>query len=266
MRLTLPRGLVRTLQRAVIEFDLLAPGDRVLVGLSGGKDSTFLLYALSVFVEHLPFHVEIAAFTVDLGFKKTDEMDWSSLEELCKDLNVSYHVQRVELAEDILNHPNQTPCSVCAYFRRAIIHNYANNHGYNKVAFAHHYDDAVETFLMSILYSGQVYTFLPKTYLDRTGVTVIRPLVYIREKEIKSFIKKLGIRLIPSSCSLDGYTKRAEVKDLLKELRKKNKNVLAHIAAAMRDGRRSQLWAPELTKSEMREKSQKFWYGGENNK
>ncbi|MGI6144437.1 MAG: tRNA 2-thiocytidine biosynthesis protein TtcA [Clostridia bacterium] len=262
MRLTLPRGLVRPLQRAVVEFDLLAPGDRVLVGLSGGKDSTFLLYALTVFVKYLPFPVEIAAFTVDLGFKNRDEMDWSSLEKLCIDLDVSFEIQRVELAENILNHPKQTPCSVCAYFRRAIIHNYAKNHRFNKVAFAHHYDDAVETFLMSILYSGQVYTFLPKTYLERTDVTVIRPLVYIREKEIKSFVKKLGIQLIPSPCSLDGYTKRAEVKELLKELRKKNKNVLEHVAAAMREGRRIQLWPPELTKLELREKSHEFWYGG----
>jgi len=264
MRLTLPRGLVRPLQRAVIEFDLLAPGDRVLVGLSGGKDSSFLLYALTIFVKYLPFPVEIAAFTVDLGFKKIDEMDWSSLEKLCKDLKINYQVKRVELAETILNDPKHTPCSVCAYFRRAIIHNYAKNQGYNKVAFAHHYDDAVETFLMSILYSGQVYTFLPKTYLEKTGVTVIRPLVYLREKEIKSFMKKLDIQIIPSPCSLDGYTKRAEVKELLKELRKKNKNIFGNVAAAMRDGRRNQLWPPEQTKLELREKSHEFWYGGKN--
>lgn len=266
MRLTLPKGLARPLQRAVIEFDLLAPGDRILVGLSGGKDSSFLLYALTVLTKYLPFSVEVAAFTVDLGFKKVAEMDWGPLKELCHNLNVSYHLQRAELAQDILNHPKQTPCAQCAYFRRAIIHNYAKNQGFNKVAFAHHFDDAVETFLMSILYSGQVYTFLPKTYLEKTGVTVIRPLVYIREKDIKGFIKKLGIQLIPSPCSLDGYTKRAEVKDLLKEIRKKNKKVFEHVAAAMRDGRRSQLWPSELTIPELREKSHEFWYGGKNNK
>jgi len=261
MRLALSRGMIRTLQRAVIEFDLLAQGDRVLVGLSGGKDSTFLLYALVVFTKHLPFSVEMSALTVDLGFKKKEEMDWSSLEKLCESLNVPYQVQRAELAEDILHHPTQNPCARCAYFRRAIIHNYAKTHGFNKVAFAHHYDDVVETFFMSILYSGQVDTFLPKTYLDRTGVTVIRPLVYVREQEIKRFIKRLGIEPLPSPCALDGYTKRAEIKELLKDLSKKNKNIFAHLASAMREGRPRQLWPRELTKEELWEKNQAFWYG-----
>jgi len=263
-RLALPKKLVRPLQRAVVEFELLAPEDRVLIGLSGGKDSTFLLYALKVLSGYLPFPVEIAAFTVDLGFKQEEAMDWSSLKEFCQELNIPYEIQRAELAEHILNHPKQTPCSVCAYFRRAIIHNYAKNHRFNKVAFAHHFDDAVETFLMSILYSGQVYTFLPKTYLDRTGVTVIRPLVYIREKEIIGFSQKLGVKPIPSPCSLDGSTKRAEIKALLREQRKTNKNVFAHIAAAMRDGRQNQLWPPEPTKLELIEKNHQFWYGGKN--
>jgi tRNA 2-thiocytidine biosynthesis protein TtcA len=260
MRLALPRSLIRTLQRAVIEFDLLEQGDRVLVGLSGGKDSTFLLYALAIFIMHLPFSVEIAALTVDLGFKNKEQMEWDSLVKICDILNVSYQVQRAELAEQILQHPTQNPCAQCAYFRRAIIHNYAQEHGFNKVAFAHHYDDAVETFLMSILYSGQVSTFLPKTFLERTGVTVIRPLVYIREKEIKAFIKKLGIEPLPSPCALDGYTKRAEIKKLIKELQKVNKDVFAHLAAAMREGRRGQRWPRELTKEEIRKKSQQFWF------
>ena len=223
--------MIRTLQRAVIEFDLLEKGDRVMVGLSGGKDSIFLLYALTVFIKHVPFPVEMEALTVDLGFKNKEETEWRSLVQICETLNVPYQVQRAELAEQILHHPTQNPCAQCAYFRRAIIHNYAQEHGFNKVAFAHHYDDAVETFLMSILYAGQVATFLPKTYLERTGVTVIRPLVYLREKEIKGFIKKLGIEPLPSPCALDGYTKRAEIKELIQELQKTNKDIFAHLAA-----------------------------------
>ena len=261
MRLALPKKMIRTVQRAVVEFDLLAKGDRILVGLSGGKDSTFLLYALTVLSQHLPFPVEVEAMTIDLGFKSEEEMDWSSLEEMCATLKVPYRVQRVELADDILHHPEQTPCAQCAYFRRAIIHNFAKAQGFNKVAFAHHYDDAVETFLMSILYSGQVHTFVPKTYLERTGVTVIRPLVYLREKEIRGFIKKLGIKPVPSPCSLDGSTKRAEIKELIRELKKKNQHVFTHLAVAMREGRTMQFWPRELTKEEIRKKSWQFWYG-----
>jgi tRNA 2-thiocytidine biosynthesis protein TtcA len=261
MRLALPKRMIRTVQRAVIEFDLLEKGDKVLVGLSGGKDSTFLLYALAVLTKHLPFPVGVEAMTIDLGFKRVEEMDWSSLQEICDLLQVPYRIQRVELAEDILHHPDQTPCSQCAYFRRAIIHNYARKHGFNKVAFAHHYDDVVETFLMSILYSGQVTTFLPKTYLERTGVTVIRPLIYLREREIRSFINKLGFTPVPSPCSLDGYTKRAEIKELIRQLQKKNPHTFVHLAAAMREGRPMQFWPRELTKEEIREKSRQFWYG-----
>lgn len=261
MRIALPKRMIKAVQRAVIEFDLLEKGDKVLVGLSGGKDSIFLLYALTVFTRHLSFPVQLEAMTVDLGFKKPEEMDWRPLEELCERLQVPYQVQRVELADDILHHPEQTPCARCAYFRRAVMHNYAQSHGFNKVAFAHHYDDAVETFLMSILYSGQLTTFLPKTYLERTGITVIRPLVYLRESEIRSFIKKRGIQPVPSPCSLDGYTKRAEIKQLIRDLQKKNPHVFTYLAVAMREGHPMQFWPRELTKEEIRRKSFRFWYG-----
>lgn len=261
MRFSIPRGIIRTIQRAIVEFDLLRPEDRVLVGLSGGKDSTLLLYALSTLSQHLPFPVDLAAFTVDLGFKPQKEMDFSPLETMCSQLGVPFNTFRAELAEDILHNPEQSPCARCSYFRRAIIHNYAQRNGFNKVAFAHHYDDAVETFLMGILYSGQVSTFLPATYLDKTGVTVIRPLIYLREKDIKGTVRKLGITPLPSPCPRDGITKRAVVKELIRNMTKDNPNIFAHLAAAMREGRHIQFWPRELSKEEIRAKSQEFWYG-----
>lgn len=261
MRISLPKNIVRTVQSAVIEFELLEEKDRILVGLSGGKDSTLLLYALALLTRHLPFPVELAAMTIDLGFKTKEETDFSSLEELCSTLQVPYQVIRAELGQEILNHPQQSPCARCSYFRRALIHNYARDNGYNKVAFAHHLDDAVETFLMSILYSGQVHTFMPKTYLDRTGVTVIRPLVYLRESEIRRAVRDLGVTPVPSPCPLDGETKRAEIKELIKKMRKVNPHIVEHLASAMREGRNIQLWPRELTKEEIRKKSHCFWYG-----
>jgi len=261
MRISMPRNIIRAVQRAVVEFDLLEAGDRILVGLSGGKDSTLLLYALSIMVKHLNFPVELSAMTIDLGFKKIEDTDYSSLSNICEELQVPYNIIRAELGQDILNNPKQNPCARCSYFRRAFIHNYAKDKGYNKVAFAHHLDDAVETFLMSILYSGQVRTFLPRTYLDRTGVTVIRPLVYLRESEIKRFIKKLGVIPLISPCPLDGETKRTEVKQLIHSMQKENTHIVEHLAAAMREGRETQFWPRELTKEEIRPKSHKFWYG-----
>lgn len=261
MRISLPRKIIRTVQRAVVEFDLLAPGDRVLVGLSGGKDSALLLYALALLKKHLSFPLDVEAFTIDLGFKPRQEMDLSVVENLCAGLEVPFETIRAELAQDILNNPEQNPCARCSYFRRAIIHNHARKSGFNKVAFAHHYDDAVETFLMGILYSGQVSTFLPKTYLDKTGVTVVRPLIYLRESDIRSTIKKLGYVPMPSPCPRDGLTKRAEVKNLIRSMRKENPHIFYNLAAAMREGRGMQLWPRELTKEEIRRKSHVFWYG-----
>lgn len=260
MRQSLPKHLIRTVQRAVVEFDLLEPGDKVLVGLSGGKDSSFLLYSLALLVKHLPFPVELGGLTVDLGFRKPGETDWEPLTTLCDSLQVSHEFIRADLAQDILHNPEQNHCSRCSYFRRAIIHNYAREKGYNKVAFAHHQDDAVETFLMSILYSGQISTFLPRTFLDRTGVTVIRPLVYLREGEIRGAVKKVGISPVASLCPLDGKTQRSRVKELLKDLSRGNPLVFSHLAAAMRDGRSIQLWPRELTKEEIKEKTHRFWY------
>ncbi len=259
MRTSIPKSIIRTIQRAVIEFDLVESGDNILIGLSGGKDSLLMLYAFSVFTKHLPFPVKIAALTVDMGFDPENQNSFGPLKDICNNLEVPYEIVQAELADEILNNPTQNPCARCSYMRRAIIHNYAKDHGFNKVAFAHHYDDAVETFLMSIIYSGQITTFLPKTYLDRTGITVIRPLVYLRESDIKRVVKKLGITPIASSCPVNEVTKRAEVKDLIRNLKKDNLNVFSHLAAAMRQGRHIQLWPRELTKIEIREKSNKFW-------
>jgi tRNA(Ile)-lysidine synthase TilS/MesJ len=129
MRISMPRNIIRAVQRAVVEFDLLEAGDRILVGLSGGKDSTLLLYALSIMVKHLNFPVELSAMTIDLGFKKIEDTDYSSLSNICEELQVPYNIIRAELGQDILNNPKQNPCARCSYFRRAFIHNYAKDKG-----------------------------------------------------------------------------------------------------------------------------------------
>lgn len=247
------------MRKAIVEFDLIEEGDRILVGLSGGKDSSLMLLALSEIVRHLPYQVELAGMHVDLGFKSEREVDHVILAQLCNLADIPFLKMRQELAEDILHNPSQSPCARCAYWRRGLIHNFAREKSFNKVAFAHHLDDAVETFLMGLLYSGQLGTFAPKTYLDRTEITVIRPMVYLREKQIRGAVKKMDIEIMPSPCPLDGFTKRTFVKDLIQDLCKDNPLVFDHLVSAMREGKNLQLWPPLMDRKLQREKNLRFW-------
>ncbi len=255
----IPEIIIKGMRKAIVEFDLLEPGDRILVGLSGGKDSSLLLLALTHLTRYLPFPVELEAIHIDLGFQPADKADYSMMERLCAMAGVPFQRERQELSDDILHNPDQNPCSRCAYWRRALIHNYARNHGFNKVAFAHHLDDAVETYLMGLLYSGQLGTFLPKTFLDRTGVTVIRPMAYLREKDIRGAVKKMEIPLMPSPCPLDGYTQRSKVKALIHDLCRENPMVFDHLVSGMREGKRQHLWPEVLPRPVQRQKNLDFW-------
>ncbi|GAW90957.1 tRNA 2-thiocytidine biosynthesis TtcA family protein [Calderihabitans maritimus] len=253
----LPKNYVRKLWRTAVEFKLLQPGDRVLVGFSGGKDSSFLLYALKILQHNFPFSFELGAIHVDMGFEK--DSDPSPLEEFCRELGVPFHLQPSRIAQIVFRENNgQNPCSICAHLRRGIINDYAVKKDYNKVALAHHYDDAVETFLMSQLYSGQLRTFSPKTYLDRTGLTVIRPLCYFRESEIKGAFRFINYRPVASPCPLNGRTKRQEVKELIRSLLKKNKLVFDNLASAMREGNHIELWPSKLSREEMKKNYREF--------
>ena len=255
----IPQHIIKGMRKAIVEFDLLAPGDRVLAGLSGGKDSTLLMYALAQLVRHLPWPVELAAMHIDLGFQPAGEADYSALAAAAASAGLGLTVQRQDMSQDILHNEEQSPCSRCSYWRRALIHNYARRNGFNKVAFAHHYDDAVETWLMGLLYSGQLGTFMPSTFLDRTEVTVIRPFVYIRERDIIGAVRKMGIEPVPSPCPLDGYTQRTRVKELIRELCRENPLVFDHLASGMRQGKRQHLWPAPLERAELRRKNLAFW-------
>jgi tRNA(Ile)-lysidine synthase TilS/MesJ len=255
----IPQGIIKGMRKAIVEFDLLQPGDRVLTGLSGGKDSTLLMYALAHLVRRLPWPLELEAIHIDLGFRSQEASEYSFLAGQAAAAGLAFQVGRLDMSRDILHNKEQNPCSRCSYWRRALIHNYAREKGFNKVAFAHHLDDAVETYLMGLLYSGQLGTFMPKTFLDRTEVTVIRPFVYIRERDIIGAVNKLGIRIPPSPCPLDGYTQRARVKELLRTLCRENPLVFDHLASGMREGKRRYLWPVPLERKELRRKNLAFW-------
>ncbi|MBR1858344.1 MAG: tRNA 2-thiocytidine biosynthesis protein TtcA [Selenomonadaceae bacterium] len=251
MKLTLPKHLFSKLVRAVVEFELISAGDKILIGVSGGKDSLFLTYALALLRQRFKIKFELAALTINPLFNNNFNVD--SVTSFCKSLDIEHTVQEVDIAGVIASQQNKKPCFTCAYFRRAAVNRYANEIGANKVAYAHHHDDAVETFLMSLLSSGQINTFMPKTYLDRSNITVIRPLVYFREKEIIDFVRESNFNVVKSPCPIDGKTNRQTTKELIASLNKQFPGVFDHLSSAIRQNAVHELWQPPKTTAQMRE-------------
>lgn len=253
-RLSLPRTYTQKILRAIREFDLIQPGDRVLVGFSGGKDSSFLIYALSIFQKHRIVPFELGAITVDLGFKTEFNLD--PLKSFCAKLGVEFHSIRTEIAKYAFAEDNsEGPCATCSFLRRATMNRFANEHGYNVIALAHHQDDAVETFLMSILFSGQIKTFLPHTKLSRTDLNVIRPLIYLREAELRQALEFTGFNPVSNPCPRDGKSQRAVTKELIRKLCLDNKAVFDHLSSAIRAGRPIKLWPAELSREEIQQRN-----------
>ncbi|MBO6177872.1 MAG: tRNA 2-thiocytidine biosynthesis protein TtcA [Selenomonadaceae bacterium] len=249
MKIYLPKLYFSKLMRAVTEFRMIDEGDRILVGLSGGKDSLFLLYALKFLQEKLAVKFSVMALNINPMFKA----DFSSknMEEFCKKLDVPFQSAAIDIKSAVEN-SGGSPCFTCSYFRRGAINRLAKENNMNKVAYAHHNDDAVETFFMSLIYSGQLTTFSPVTYLDRTDVTVIRPLVYFREDEIKETLKLHGCLPTPSLCPYDGNTKRQKVKEIIVKLGDEIPDFYDHLKSAMRATAVGELWPKEKKRTEMK--------------
>jgi len=243
------------LWRAIIEFDMLKKGDKVLIGLSGGKDSMFLAHCLVELQKHVPFKFELACLTIDTRF--VADFPRELYEKFCSRLNLKWYSESVDVPS--LMRPNTSACYSCAYFRRAVMNRRAAELGFNKVALAHHHDDAVHTFLLNLLTSGQLKTFRPVTELSRSGITVIRPLIYYRETEIINRIEEMGFMPIKNQCPYDGNTTRKDVKDLLTKLKKDYSEVYDHLAAAMRMQKGMELWPEKLEKDKIVEKFRGFW-------
>ena len=231
------------LWRAIYEYDLIEPGDRILIGLSGGKDSMFLAYALSTLRSYSDIPFDIEAVTVDIGFP--DPLDIDRIRQACAAMGITHHLVPTKIAQVIEERRSKAnPCAVCSYFRRAAMNRFGSEHGFSKVALAHHEDDAIETFLMNILYAGKLCALPWKTSLTRTGITVIRPMMYLSEKDVIKAVKRAGIEAVPSCCPYSGGTMRARVKKLVLELVRENKMVRANLVASMRSGLDVELWPP----------------------
>ena len=197
---------------------MIDAGDTVVVGVSGGKDSVLTLAALAKLRNFYPKKFEVAAMTIDAG---APGMDFSPIASLCRELEVPYHLISVPIYEIVFEYRKEkNPCSLCAKLRRGALSTEMNRQGLTKIALGHHYDDAVETMLMSLFLEGRIGCFQPVTYLDRSGVTQIRPLLYVEEREVRGAVKRLGLPVVTNSCPANGTTKREETKELLRSLEK----------------------------------------------
>ncbi len=236
------KELFSKMRRASREFNLIEAGDRIAIGLSGGKDSTLLLYAMAVLKRTLPCDFEIAAVSLDLGWGN----DYTEMAAFCAHLEVPFSIIPSEIGPLIFEERKEkNPCSLCARMRRGAINNWAHDHGFNKVALGHHMDDVIETLLMSLFYEGRIHTFAPRSYLTRSEVTVIRPLIYVAEDDITRIGQRLSLPIIINRCPADGKTTRSEIKDLLTTLSKDNPRIKERIMS----GIDKDLWLQYRTES-----------------
>ncbi len=221
-------------RRAIDDYGMIEEGDRIAVGISGGKDSLTLLYALHGLRRFYPKHFDIHAVTVDLGFQN---LNLNEIKALCRKLELEYTVVETDIAQVIFQERKETnPCSLCAKMRKGALNQAMKDAGCGKVAYAHHKDDVVETMLMSLIFEGRFHTFAPVTFLDRTEITVIRPLIYMNEADVIGFVNKHAVPVVKSPCPADGYTKREYVKELLRRLNQENPGVKERMFAAIQSG------------------------------
>lgn len=210
-------------RQAIDDYEMIQEGDKIAIGISGGKDSLCLLYALQALKKFYPIPFELYAVTVDLGF---NNLNLEEIKRLCTKLDVPYKIIKTEISKIIFEDRKEAnPCSLCAKMRKGALNDAMKEQGCNKIAYAHHKDDVIETMLLSLLYEGRFHTFSPITHLQRTDMTVIRPLMYMKETDVIGFVNKYNVPVVKSPCPADGHTKREYVGNLLKELNKDNPGV-----------------------------------------
>lgn len=221
-------------RKAVDEYGMIQPQDKIAVGISGGKDSLTLLYALHGLKRFYPNPFTIEAITVDLGHPG---FHLEKIEKLCEELKVPYTIVHTDIARIIFEERKESnPCSLCAKMRKGALNEAIKKSGCNKVAYAHHKDDIIETMLLSLIFEGRFHSFSPKTYLDRMDLTVIRPLMFIDEADITGFRNKYDLPVEKSPCPVDGYTKREYAKKLLHQLNQENPGARERMFSAILNG------------------------------
>jgi tRNA 2-thiocytidine biosynthesis protein TtcA len=235
--------IVGKLRKAVQDFNMIQNGDKIAVGLSGGKDSTLLLLALKHYQRFSPQKFDLCAITISMGLEGYDP---SPLINLCKEIDVEYKIVETEIGSILFDvRKEKNPCSLCANMRRGILHDTAKEMGCNKVALGHHSNDVAETFLMSLFIEGRLNTFSPIIHLSKKDLYLIRPFVYVGEEEIKGAIKKLQIPIVKNPCPANGYTKRQYMKELIRNLNYDLPDVRDRILGAIMNTEQLNIWDKE---------------------
>ncbi len=227
--------LLSLIRQAIEDYNMIEEGDKIAVGVSGGKDSLALLYAMKILNRFYPKKFELYAITCNVGF---EGMDFTGVRQFCESINVPYEQVDTEIAKIVFeDNKDERPCSLCAKLRKGAMYKRLGELGINKIAYAHNKDDFIETALMSLIYEGRFYAFPPVTYLPKAGVTVIRPMMYVPEKGVANFVINQGIKVVKNTCPVDGSTKREYAKQLMEQINKENPGTKDRIMHAVVNGR-----------------------------
>lgn len=207
------KKILSAMRKGIQDYKMIEEGDRIAVGVSGGKDSLTLLCALAALRKFSEVNFEVKAVTLDMGFKGTD---FSGIQSLCDELGIEYIIKKSDIAEILFEvRKEKNPCSLCAKMRRGAINDLARFNGCNKVALGHHYEDVLETFFLSLFFEGRINCFSPVTYLSRTDMYVIRPMIYVAEGDIKGYARRNNIPVVHNPCPMDGKSQRSVMKDFI---------------------------------------------------
>lgn len=226
--------LLSLTRQAVDDYQMIEDGDKIAIGVSGGKDSLSLLYALKGLQRFYPKKFELMAVTVDLGFQN---FNLESIKKLCGELEIPYQAVHTEIGKIVFEERKENnPCSLCAKMRKGALNDAVKTQGFNKIAYAHHKDDVIETMLMSLLFEGRFHTFSPKTYLQRTELTLIRPMIYVWEADVIGFCHKYNLPVAKSPCPVDGHTNRQYIKELVKNLNREHPGCKERMFTAIVNG------------------------------
>jgi tRNA 2-thiocytidine biosynthesis protein TtcA len=234
------KKILGCLRRAVEDHNMISEGDRIALGISGGKDSLILLKAMKLYQFMSPVRYELEAITLDMGY---EGVDWSGVKSFCKELDIPYTIRETHIGTIVFEaRQEKNPCSLCAKLRRGALHNVALELECKKVALGHHREDVVETLFLSMFYEARFNTFSPVTYLDRKDITLIRPLIYVPEPEIQKAAVRHDIPLVFNPCPVNGKTKREYIKNLLKDVSRDIPNVQEQILNALKKTHVRKLW------------------------
>jgi tRNA(Ile)-lysidine synthase TilS/MesJ len=234
------KDILGRLRRADQDFYMIRPGDRVAVGVSGGKDSLVLMYALALYKKFCPHPFELEALTLTMGL---EPFDLSGVSALCGELGIRHTIKRTEIGKVLFeDRKEKNPCALCAKMRRGALAGMCAERGINKLALGHHRDDALETLLLCLFYESRIHTFRPVTFLSRTKLTQIRPLIYVSEKDIIHCARKMNLPVTPSPCPANGYTKRQDMKEMLDSVCRAIPDARERMLSALRNDAQYGLW------------------------